>query len=210
MKKQFWLAFFILMIAIIFLRFHKNTDAVPLLADIEGFPKKVGSFTMAESSEFSEDVLRELQVSSYINRIYREENGYQLSLYVGYYDVQKEGTMIHSPKHCMPGSGWFPLEATVVPIGYSSNNEYYKVNRILFQKGIEKIIMYYWYQGRNRIVANEYIDKLFLVVDSVLRQRSDGALVRVIGPWDSAGNFEKKQEQFVASLFPILQQHLPH
>jgi len=209
MKKQFWLAVFILMMAIIYLRFFNITEAVPLSSDIEGFPKQIGSFAMTDSSDFPEGVLRELQVSSYINRTYQDETGYKLSLYLGYYEEQKEGTLIHSPKHCMPGSGWSPVESSVVPIEYSSNENPYKVNRILFQRGINKIIMYYWYQGRNRIVANEYIDRVFLILDSIMRHRSEGALVRVIGPWDATGNFEKKQKQFVASLFPILQRHLP-
>jgi hypothetical protein len=74
---------------------------------------------------------------------------------------------------------------------------------------MDKILMHYWYQGRNRIVANEYIDRLFLILDSILQHRSEGSLVRVIGPWDTSGDFEQKQEQFVASLFPLLQQHLP-
>ena len=117
--------------------------------------------------------------------------------------------MIHSPKNCMPGSGWEPVETSVVSIGTQGTDQPYKVNRILFQKGMDKLIMHYWYQGRNRVVANEYIDRFFLILDSMIRHRSEGALVRVIGTWDSSGNDEKKQEQFVADLFPVLQQHLP-
>jgi len=117
--------------------------------------------------------------------------------------------MIHSPKHCMPGSGWNPVESSIVSIGVSGSAESYKVNRILFQKGMEKLVMHYWYQGRNRVVANEYLDRFFLILDSIFRHRSEGALVRVLGPWDSSGKYEKKQEEFIAGLFPILQQHLP-
>ena len=209
MKKQFWLIVFILLIAIVYLRFFTDIKAVPLPADIEGFPKQVASFTMSASSGFSEQVLKELGVSSYINRDYRDEDGYQLSLYLGYYEEQREGSMIHSPKHCMPGSGWNPVESSIVPISIPGSDQVYKVNRILFQKGMDKLIMHYWYQGRNRVVANEYIDRFFLILDSIFRHRSEGALVRVIGSWDSSGKFEKKQEQFITSLFPILQQHLP-
>ncbi len=209
MKKQFWLTFFILLIAIGFLKFYTAIEAVPLPADISGFPKQVGSFSMSGSSEFSEQVIRELGVSSYINRDYRDEDGYQLSLYLGYYEEQREGSMIHSPKHCMPGSGWIPVESSVKTISSSTGNERYKVNRILFQKGMDKIIMLYWYQGRNRVVANEYIDRFFVIVDSLFRHRSEGALVRVIGPWDPEGNYERKQEIFVAGLFPALRQYLP-
>ena len=209
MKKQYWLIVFFLVIAILYIKFFTSIEAVPLPADIEGFPHQVGTYSMSGSSEISEDVLKELGVSSYINRDYRDNDGYLLSLYLGYYAEQREGSMIHSPKNCMPGSGWEPVETSVVSIGTHGTDQPYKVNRILFQKGMDKIIMHYWYQGRNRVVANEYIDRFFLILDSMIRHRSEGALVRVIGTWDSNGEFEQKQEQFVADLFPVLQQHLP-
>ena len=209
MKKQYWLIVLILVIAIIYLKVFTTIEAVPLPADIGNFSKQVGSFSMTGSSKFSEEIVQELGVDSYINRDYRDNDGYQLSLYLGYYEEQREGSMIHSPKNCMPGGGWNPVESSVIPIRVSVSNKTYKVNRMLFQKGMDKLIMHYWYQGRNRIVANEYIDRFFLILDSILRHRSEGALVRVIGPWDPSGNNEKKQEQFVANLFPVLQQHLP-
>ena len=209
MKKQFWLILFILLVAIIYLKVFTTIEAVPLPADIDNFPKQVGLFTMTGSSEFSEGVLRELGVSSYINRDYRDDEGFKLSLYLGYYEEQREGSMIHSPKHCMPGSGWNPVESSIVPINVPGSNDSYKVNRILFQKGMDKIIMHYWYQGRTRVVANEYIDRLLLIVDSIFRHRSEGALVRVIGSSDPSGKNEEKQKLFIENLFPVLQQHLP-
>jgi EpsI family protein len=42
--------------------------------------------------------------------------------------------------------------------------------------------MIYWYQGRGRAEASEYWGKIYTVIDSVLRRRSDGALVRVTVP----------------------------
>lgn len=209
MKKQIWLVVSILVVAIIYLKFFATINAVPLPADIGNFPKQVGSFTMTGSSEFPEEIVQELGVDSYINRDYRDDDGYKLSLYLGYYEEQREGAMIHSPKNCMPGSGWAPVESSIISISVSGSNQSYKVNRMLFQKGMDKLIMYYWYQGRNRIVANEYVDRFLLIVDSIFQHRSEGSLVRVIGPWDPSGNNEIKQEQFVANLFPILRQYLP-
>ena len=209
MKKQFIIVVCILLAAIVYLKYFTVIEAVPLPADIEGFPEQIGSFTMTGSSELSKEVLQELRVSSYINRDYRDREGHQLSLYLGYYEEQREGAMIHSPRHCMPGSGWNPVDSSIVSVTFPGSNKSYNINRILFQKGMDKIIMYYWYQGRNRIVANEYVDRFLLIMDSMFRHRSEGALVRVIGPWDSSGNYEKKQEQFIADLLPVLQKHLP-
>ena len=208
MKKQFWIIVCLLLATTGYLKFFATIEAVPLQADIKNFPEQIGSFSMVGSSELSDVVLRELRVSNYIYRDYRDSDGHQLSLYLGYYEEQREGAMIHSPKHCMPGSGWVPVETSVVSINIPNTKRKYKINRMLFQKGMDKIIMYYWYQGRSRIIANEYVDRFFLLVDSVLHHRSDGSLVRVIGPWDAIGDLEKKQENFIQSLIPVLQQRL--
>jgi len=209
MKKQFWLIIIFLVLAIAYLKVFTTIEAVPLPGDIGNMPRQIGSFTMTASEDLPENVLKELGVSSYINRDYRDSDGYQVSLYLGYYEEQREGAMIHSPKHCMPGSGWNPVETSVVSISIADSNKSYKINRILFQKGMDKLLMHYWYQGRNRIVANEYLDRFFLVLDSLFRHRSEGALIRVIGPMDPVSNNEIKQEKFIISLLPVLQQHLP-
>ena len=43
-------------------------------------------------------------------------------------------------------------------------------------------MLVYWYQGRGRVVASEYWGKIYTVIDSVRRRRSDGAMVRVTVP----------------------------
>ena len=75
-----------------------------------------------------------------------------------------------------------------------------------FNQRVSFVILIY---GLVFFLGGKAIARLFLVLDSIMRHRSDGAFVRVIGPGDATGNFEKKQKQFVASLFPILQRHLP-
>jgi EpsI family protein len=209
MNKQFWLTICLLLLATLYLRFFTTVEAVPLAADIEGFPQQVGSFTLSGSSEFSQQVLEEVGVDSYINREYRDKEGHTLSLYLGYYEEQREGSMIHSPRHCMPGGGWVPVESSVVRVSAAGSNAPHRVNRMVFQKGMDKLVMHYWYQGRNRVVANEYVDRFYLLLDSLLHHRSEGALVRVIGTRDADSSLEKKQEQFVAELFPLLEEHLP-
>ena len=134
MKKQFLITVIILLVAIVYLKAFTTIEAVPLPADIEGFPQQVGTYSMTGSSAFTEEVLQELKVSSYINRDYRNKDGHKLSLYLGYYEEQREGSMIHSPKNCMPGSGWVPIESSVIPISNTVSNQTYKVNRMLFQR----------------------------------------------------------------------------
>lgn len=102
------------------------------------------------------------------------------SVYVGYYESQTQGKTIHSPKNCLPGAGWEALTSRREAIHTAAG--VVPVNRYLLQKGNERALVLYWYQGRGRVAASEYAVKWHLLRDQALRRRSDEALVRVIVP----------------------------
>ena len=120
-------------------------------------------------------------VSEYAHRIFgAETDSVRLSIYVGYYEAQSQGKTIHSPKNCLPGAGWEPLEQESITI--DAQGYRFPVNRyVLENKGLRAVV-YYWYQGRGRVSANEYLVKWELLRDATLRRRTDEALVRVIVP----------------------------
>jgi EpsI family protein len=99
---------------------------------------------------------------------------------VGYYDSQTQGKTIHSPKNCLPGSGWEALASSEVNIDTPAGPV--RVNRYLLQNNEAQALVLYWYQGRGRVESNEYVVKWDLLRDAALRQRSDEALVRVVVP----------------------------
>jgi EpsI family protein len=124
-------------------------------------------------------------MSSFVLRAYMEEGAEAstapaYTVYVGYYERQYQGKTIHSPKNCLPGGGWEPLvasrEVIDTPVGPAP------VNRYLIGNGPAKALVLYWYQGRGRIAANEYLVKWDLLRDQAIYGRSDEALVRVIVP----------------------------
>ena len=71
-------------------------------------------------------------MDQYLMRAYLRDSSY-FSLYVGYYEAQNQGKSIHSPKNCLPGAGWEPLENSTrsVIVG----NTAMTVNRYLLEKG---------------------------------------------------------------------------
>src|SRR6185295_2807261 len=122
-------------------------------------------------------------VSNYLMRAYSPSDSGQAlsySLYVGYYDRQAQGRTIHSPKNCLPGAGWEALESR--PVGIPSAVGTVTVNRYLLQKGNQRALVLYWYQGRGRVQSDEYLVKWELLRDAALRRRSEEALVRVLVP----------------------------
>ena len=86
------------------------------------------------------------------------------------------------------------------------------MNRALIRKGEDAQLVYYWFAQRGRVVANEYAVKWWMVVDSVTRNRTDGALVRLTtslapGEADSAG--DRRLREFLAVAHAPLARHLP-
>ncbi len=193
---------------IIYMNFLGTVRPVSLADRLEDFPQEIGGFKRVGTQEFSDKVLDVAGVDEYIMWQYQNKQGYTLGLYVGYYRDQTEGSIIHSPKHCMPGSGWEPSLVNVVNI-VDLTGRTYGVNRMVLQKGMDEQVAHYWYQGRGRVLANEYIDRAFMIWDSIVRHRSDGALVRITGPGgDDVAT--RNQVQFIAALMPELEKFLPH
>lgn len=102
------------------------------------------------------------------------------SVYVGYYDSQTQGRTIHSPKNCLPGSGWEALASREITL--ETDGGPIPANRYLLQRDEQKALVVYWYQGRGRVEANEYLVKAQLLRDAALYGRTEEALVRIVVP----------------------------
>jgi EpsI family protein len=158
---------------------------VPLRIPLDEAVPAVMKGLVAHDIEISADEQRIAGMSSFVLRAYMEEGAPATTapaytVYVGYYERQYQGKTIHSPKNCLPGGGWEPLvasrEVLDTPLGPAP------VNRYLIGNGPAKAMVLYWYQGRGRIAANEYLVKWDLLRDQAIFGRSDEALVRVIVP----------------------------
>jgi EpsI family protein len=148
---------------------------------LKDFPQQVGSWhQQGEDVRFDNETEKVLRADDYVSRTF-ESDGRFASLYIGYYATQRNGSTYHSPLNCLPGSGWVMSDGgriTIAPIGEPA----FEANRYLIQNGHDRAVMIYWYQGRGSAVASEYWAKVYTVLDSVRRRRSDGALVRVMAP----------------------------
>jgi EpsI family protein len=148
-------------------------------------------------------------MTSYVMRLYGEADAApEFSLYVGYYDSQMQGRTIHSPKNCLPGAGWEPVGVTTATV--STEDGPVVVNRYLLQRGQERALVLYWYQGRGRIAANEYAVKFDLLKDAALSGRSEEALVRVMVPIRGAEEESLRLATTVAeAIVPAVYRALP-
>lgn len=148
---------------------------------LSNFPRQFGSWRQqGQDIRFDSETEKVLRADDYVSRNF-ETNGVVASLYVGYYATQRTGATYHSPLNCLPGSGWVMTDGGRIAIN-PTNGPSFEANRYIIQSGSQRALMIYWYQGRGSAVASEYWAKIYTVLDSVRRHRSDGALVRVMVP----------------------------
>lgn len=156
---------------------------------------------------FSQLYVDELQFDDYLLANYRGPAGAHANLYIAYYGDQRSGRAVHSPKTCLPGGGWEIADFEAIQVADSSGVAI-PVNRALITRGNERQLVYYWFEQRGRSLANEYLVKWYLLLDSVLTGRSDGALVRLISPVPVSGDIQSS-EQNLRQLFTAVREQLP-
>ncbi len=151
-----------------------------------------------------------LKADDYVSRDYAGEGGRSASLYVGYYATQRTGATYHSPLNCLPGSGWTLNTPSTVEVRPAGGREPFRANSYVIEHGDARMLMLYWYQGRGRAVANEYVDKAYTVLDSIRKRRSDGAMVRVLVPFrGSEAETAAAAAEFAAQVAPALPAYVP-
>jgi EpsI family protein len=170
-------------------------------------PYEIGEWRGREATPFTGDVVAQLGVDDYIHRTYLADGGRPIGLYAGYYGSQRQGDTIHSPQNCLPGAGWRPVESSVLTIDVDGRSV--PVNRYVIQKGLDKQVVLYWYQGRGRVVANEFKNKALLMWDAATLRRTNGGLVRVIAPQNPAGDATRDAVAFATALIPRLERLMP-
>jgi EpsI family protein len=177
-------------------------------APLSDLPITIDQWRGYSATPFADDVVAELGVDDYTNRRYMKPGGAPIAVYVGYYASQREGDAIHSPRNCLPGAGWSPRESgrQDLPLG----NGRVTVNRYLIARGLDRQMVLYWYQGRNRVVASDYANKLLLMMDAGRLRRTNGGLVRLITPVVSTPAVAGDElTGFATALLPLLPRYLP-
>jgi EpsI family protein len=187
MTGRFWMMIAVLLVASIGLRHLSHGEAVPLAQPLSNFPVQVESWH-AREVPIEPRIIQALGVSDHVNRLYEAPGHPSIYLYVGYYKSQRTGQLIHSPKNCLPGAGWEPVSVGSVELTGPKGNRV-SVNRYVIQNGLQRQLVLYWYQSHDRIIASEYWDKVYMVMDAIRLNRTDAALVRISTPITSKDEY---------------------
>ena len=187
-------------------------EKVPAGKPLASFPEQVQDWHMTQDSPIEKEILDLLKADDTLNRMYAEPaSPMALNFFVAYFKTQRTGQSPHSPKNCLPGSGWEPSATGFLDVPVEGAPQPIRINRYVVSHGDQKSVVLYWYQSPRRIIASEFAAKFWLVMDSIRYHRSDTALVRVSVP--VLGNDEAAATtlgvSFVKTVFPLLKTYLP-
>jgi EpsI family protein len=171
-----------------------------LTLPLKSIPPSIAGWKLAGEAPLPPTTLKRLVPSDYISRVY-SQSGKPLGLFIAYYAEQRAGESMHSPKHCLPGSGWEIWKYDSIQIPF--HGDAVTVNKYSIHQGNDRQVVLYWYQSRSRIIASEYLGKFLLMKDAALNGRTDGALVRIVvsDEPDAVGRAVK----FAADLIPYVE-----
>jgi EpsI family protein len=204
---RFIIVYVLLGIVALYINLHSDimiTTNKPLTE----FPVNNKGWRMFSEAAFSENVLSVLKPTDYLSRQYVSPDGNKVSFYLGYHGGGKESGGIHSPKHCLPGSGWYEVSSRQRAIVNGGK----KINLVeaVYQKGENKELFLYWFQVRGKTLDDEYSLKLSEILNSLLYRRRDSAFVRISVPFEADENKAKMTgEQFVMDFDAVIQKFLP-
>lgn len=186
-------------------------EVVPLRQPLAAFPAAAGAWTMMREESLDEATMDVLRADEVLSRTYyNNEKREAASLFVAYFKSQRTGQTPHSPKNCLPGSGWEPSESGFVPVEIPGRAEPIVVNRYLVSKGESRSVVLYWYQTPRRVVASEYMAKIYMVADAIRYNRTDTAMVRVVVAAGADANAATEAaKDFVRSIFNEVGTFLP-
>jgi len=182
-RKNINLLLLFLALGILIVKFiDARSDLTPQRRQLQEFPRMIGNWQQIGSDiYFSPEIEKILQASDYLVRDYVSPDGKVVNLYIGYYNSQRTGVTYHSPQNCLPGTGWELKNPSLITINTASNRETL-VNFYVIQNPESRELMIYWYHGRGRILSSEFQAKVYMILDKILKRRSDGAMIRITIP----------------------------
>ena len=194
------------------LQVTSSVTRIPIKKSLRSFPDQIGDYHLSNSYQSSADVLKLLGVDDYIEYNYVNPSGAPVNFYVGFYSsVGVEGGY-HSPKNCLPGGGWgIDTVKTVQLQAGIEGKKKSTVTEMLIRNGDQYQLVLYWYQNRGRIIASEYWEKIYQVLDALIQGRRDGSFIRImitVKGSDIEGS-EHRAQQFAEQAMVQLENFLP-
>lgn len=186
-----------------------GAERLPPVPDLARFPMAAGPWRAYSDIAIPRATARELGADQVLERLYfHQATGVSADLFIAWFRSQRGGTtQPHSPKVCLPGAGWLPMETSRISLETQSGT--IEANRYLIRNRGQRALVLYWYQTPRRVVAGELAAKFFTVADGLRDRRTDTAVVRIFVPATPAGGESEEAANLARAIYPLLREALP-
>lgn len=204
---RFYLVYAVLILTTLFIVLHEDVYE-PVARPLSQIPLRVAGWEKIGETYFSEAVLKGLKPTEYLYRVYTNAQRRTVSIYLGYHGGGPDSGSIHSPKHCLPGSGWHNISEQVKTL--IIHGEPVKIVESVYENDGQRELFLYWFQVKGENLTNEYALKFAEIKNSILYNRRDSAFIRISLPYPAGddGAFVIG-EQFVSDFYPHIKAVLP-
>ena len=209
---RFAAALTVLLVTGVLLQARSRNEVYPTRSPLANLPQQFESWSGTDIP-IPQDERDVLGPGDFLLRIYQPGHNPEpyIGLFIAYFPSQRAGDTIHSPKHCLPGAGWLPIENSRVQLSLPGERPF-EANRYIIAKGTDRQVVLYWYLAHNRAIASEYWAKFYLVTDAMTMNRSDGSMIRLTTPLirgEDPAVAQKRLVSFASLIMPDMSRYIP-
>ena len=186
-----------------------GTERLPAPPDLNRLPQSIEGWRAYADVPIPAATAQQLGSDRALERVYmRPGTGVSVDLFVAWFQSQRGGaTQPHSPKVCLPGSGWLPTESTEIRL-HTSLGEIPVERYVVANRGIRGLALY-WYQTPRRVITGEWQAKFFTMIDGLRDRRTDTAIVRIFVTLRPGESESSEAAEFARAVYPLLRGLLP-
>lgn len=178
------------------------------------FPSQVGDWSAGPQFTLDPAIERVLRAHDYLSlNLFKPSEEEHVELFIAWYENQLQGG-VHSPEFCLPGAGWeiARLEQIESSLPVAEFGEPFELNRAVIQKGVNRMLVYYWYEQQGERTASMFTAKLQLMTGKLSNGRNDSAIVRLttaMQQGESIADAEARLQDSMKGVVPKLERFIP-
>ncbi len=184
------------------IKYYKPASAP--VRNLDTFPLELGEWT-GQMDQIDQSTIDMLTPDELFSATYVNASGHKVHLFFDYFSAENSARGVHSPRNCLPGSGWIIVHTVdrIIEI----NNRTIPASRFYLRLGESRQVMDFWYITRNGDTSNDYIFKLFRMLSSLTLRPTDAAFIRFVG--DDNPDGLKALAEFEKTFIPYVIDYLP-
>jgi EpsI family protein len=213
---HFWVVMALLIATAATLQVRGDSDRVPPSIPLDQFPRTINGWNSTDQP-LSEETLDVLGKGVFLSRVYTPpgitdaSDPQAIGLFIAYFPTQRTGQSIHSPQNCLPGAGWTFVSSGTVDLP-NPGGPPHQVGDYLISDGTHQAEVLYWYKTEKYWIANDWVAKGYMLLDSMRYVRTDAALVRVtlmMRPGESREMARQRVVGFANAIAPLIPSYVP-